>query len=75
MPAGLLVTVPVPVPILVTVSAADEPTGPENSAPTVKFCVMITTHCPLPVHPPPLHPMNVSVDEGNAWRVIGVPMG
>ncbi len=36
---------------------------------------MVTVHEPVPVQPPPLHPVKVEPDAGDAVRVIDVPVG
>jgi hypothetical protein len=58
MPAGDDVTVPVPVPAVATVSAAVDGGARENSAVTVVAALIVTTHAPVPLQPPPLHPVN-----------------
>ena len=70
IPAGALVTVPLPAPLLLTVSAYD---GRANVAVTVVAAVTVTTHVPVPLHPPPLQPVNVDPAAGAAVSVTAVP--
>jgi len=71
MPAGELLTVPVPLPDLFTVRAKDWTTKP---AVTVVAAFMVTTHVPVPVHPPPVQPVKVDPAAGVAVSVTGVPL-
>ena len=72
MPAGALVTDPVPVPTFVIVSV--RLTIPAvNVAVTVVSAVRVTTHVPVPLHPPPDHPLKVEPASGVADSVTGVP--
>jgi hypothetical protein len=70
MPAGELVTVPVPAPDLVIVSAKDVCT---KAAVTVVAAFIVTVQVPLPVQPPPLHPVKVEPGAAAAVRVTAVP--
>src|SRR3989454_12044591 len=63
MPDGLLVTVPVPVPALERVSAK---VGRLKVAVTVVAAETVTTHDPVPEHPPPLQPVKVEPEAGAA---------
>ena len=49
MPVGELLTVPTPIPLLITVSVYCG----TKVAVTVVSAVMVTTHVPVPLHPPP----------------------
>ncbi len=69
IPAGLEVTVPVPVPALVTVSKY---VG-MNVAVTLVEPVIVTVQVPVPLQPPPLHPVNAMFASGVAVRVTLVP--
>src|SRR6266704_3302625 len=71
MLAGELVTVPVPVPFLVTVSGK---LCSVKVAVTVVAAVMVTTHGPVPEHPPPLQPVKVEPVAGLAVSVTAVPL-
>jgi hypothetical protein len=71
MPAGELLTVPVPLPDPFTVRAKDWTTKP---AVTVVAAFMVTTHVPVPVHPPPVQPVKVDPAAGVAVSVTGVPL-
>jgi hypothetical protein len=42
---------------------------------TVVAAVIVTTQVLVPVHPPPLQPVNVEPVVGVAVNVIGVPLG
>src|SRR5215470_149741 len=70
MPVGELVTVPLPVPAFVTVSANDCCT---KFAVTVVAAFSVTTQVPVPVHPPPLQPVNVEPVCAAAVSVTTVP--
>src|SRR5213594_2300220 len=70
MPAGALVTVPLPVPAGVTVSVK---VWSVNVAVTVVAAETVTTHDPVPVHPPPLHPLKIEPAAGVAVSVTAVP--
>ena len=67
---GLLVTVPDPVPAGVTVSAK---VGAKVAV-TVVAAESVTTHVPVPLHPPPLQPVKVEPAAGLAVRVTAVPL-
>lgn len=69
MPDGLLVTVPLPV--LVTVSEYGVWEDRPKVAVTLLAASMVTVHVPVPLHPPPLQPVKVLPDDGDAVRVIG----
>lgn len=72
-PAGELVTVPVPVPVLPTVK---EYVGAgSNIAVTDCAPLIVTTQVPVPVHPPPLQPMNEEPAAGVADSVTAVADG
>src|SRR5438034_9287516 len=71
MPGGELVTVPLPVPALVTVSAK---LGRLKVAVTVVAAETVTTHDPVPVHPPPLQPLKIEPAAGVAVSVTAVPL-
>jgi phage tail protein X len=67
---GVVVTVeelPCPIPIV---------TGLEllNEAVTAVAAVTVTTHVPVPLHPPPLHPANVDPSDAAAVNVTCVPL-
>lgn len=70
MPAGLLATVPVPPPIVETVSANIG----MKVAVTEVACVRVTTHGPVPVHPPPVQPVKAEPAAGLAVSVMEVPL-
>src|SRR5439155_607302 len=72
IPAGELVTVPLPVPALLTVSAK---LGRLKVAVTVVAAEIVTTHDPVPVHPPPLQPLKIEPAAGAAVSVTAVPPG
>src|SRR5206468_4311239 len=63
MPAGVLVTVPVPVPLGVTVRAR---TCGAKVAVTVVAAVTVTVQGSVPLHPPPLQPVNTEPTAGVA---------
>src|SRR5947208_11519601 len=69
IPAGLLVTVPVPVPAGVTVNTK---VGAKVAV-TVVAEETVTTHDPVPEHPPPLQPLKVEPAAGAAVSVTAVP--
>ena len=77
-PAGALVTVPCPAPPRPTVTTAD---GAANVAVTdavavavpASAAVTVTVQGPVPLHPPPLHPLNVDPAAGLAVKVTWVP--
>jgi hypothetical protein len=56
IPAGAEVAVPVPVPFLLIVTVNGAGAGRLKVAVTV--AVVDTTQVPVPLHPPPLHPVN-----------------
>jgi hypothetical protein len=70
IPAGLDVMVPVPVPALITASIGGPPGGPPNMATTLCVPVTVTVHGLVPLHPPPLQPVNVDPPLG-----VGVEAG
>jgi hypothetical protein len=72
MPAGVLVTVPLPEPARFTVSAND---GTVNAAVTAVAALTVTTHVPVPLQPPPLHPVNVDPAATDAVSVTTAPLG
>jgi hypothetical protein len=67
--AGLLVTVPVPVPVLLMVSRR----AGAKVAVTFVAASIVTWHVPVPLHPPPLHPVNRFDAFGVAVSVTTVP--
>src|SRR5438046_1785759 len=71
IPAGELVTVPLPVPAWLTVSAK---LGRLKVAVTVVAAETVTTHVPVPEHPPPLQPVKVEPAAGAAVSVTAVPL-
>jgi len=70
MPAGLLVTVPAPAPALETVSVK---VGVKVAV-TVVAAEIVTTHDPVPEHPPPFQPLKVEPAAGVAVSVTAVPL-
>src|SRR5437016_4980141 len=70
MPAGLLVTVPSPAPALETVSVK---VGVKVAV-TVVAAETVTTHDPVPEHPPPFQPLKVEPAAGAAVSVTAVPL-
>lgn len=64
MPAGELVTEPEPVPAKETVNVTEG----TNVAVTVTFEFIATVHVPVPVHAPPLQPVNTELPCGAAVR-------
>ena len=70
MPVGALVTVPVPAPAVLTVSANEDCM---KVAVTVVAAFSVTAQVPVPVQPPPLHPVNVDPAPGVAVRVTTLP--
>ena len=48
------------------IESAAPAAAPVNVAVTVVFAVSVTTHVPVPVQPPPLHPANVEPEIGRA---------
>src|SRR5262245_65687593 len=71
MPAGALVTVPLPAPALLTVRAK---LGTSKVAVTVVAADSITLQVPVPVQPPPLHPVKVEPVASEAVNVTTVPL-
>jgi hypothetical protein len=69
IPAGLDVTVPLPVPAFATVSMN---CCSVNVAVTDTAASIVTTQLPVPVQPPPLHPLNTESDAGAAVNVTTV---
>jgi hypothetical protein len=74
MPPGELLTMPPPAPAMVTVSAAIVGDA-ANSAVTLWLLVMVTLQAPVPIQPPPLHPVNVAPPVAVAVSVTVVPGG
>src|SRR5262245_41185767 len=74
IPAGLLVTVPIPAPAGVTVRV-NVFTGAVKLAVTVWSAFIVTVHEPVPLQPPPLHPVNVEPPVGAAVRATVLPLG
>src|SRR5882724_2381161 len=70
MPAGALVTAPLPVPALLTVSVK---VGVKVAV-TVVAAETVTTHDPVPEHPPPFQPLKVEPAAGVAVSVTAVPL-
>ena len=70
MPVGELLTVPTPIPLLITVSVYCG----TKVAVTVVSAVMVTTHVPVPLHPPPDQPVNAMPAFGVAVNVTTVPV-
>lgn len=68
MPAGLLVTVPEPVPVLPTVTVRTI----SKVAVTVVSALIAKVHVPVPVQPPPLHPVKVELAPAVAVRITDV---
>jgi hypothetical protein len=60
--------VPVPVPVFVTAIAL-YPGATSNAALIVRSSVMVTAQGPVPLHPPPLHPLN---KVPTPWLVVKV---
>src|SRR4029079_19613034 len=52
----------------------DTGAGPKPAV-TVESALRVTTHVPVPEHPPPLQPVNVEQDESAAGRVTLFPVG
>src|SRR5437899_921839 len=71
IPAGELVTVPLPAPAGVTVRVK---VCTVKVAVTVVAAESVTTHDPVPEHPPPLQPLKVEPAAGVAVRVMVVPL-
>ena len=70
IPAGLLVIVPNPFPGFAIVRVR---TIRVKVAVTEAAALMVTTHVPVPEHPPPAHPSKLEPDAGTAVRVTTVP--
>jgi hypothetical protein len=70
MPAGDEVTVPAPVPALLTVSANG---ASAKVAVTVVAAVIVTTHEPVPLQPPPDQPLKIDPPAGVAVSVSIAP--
>jgi hypothetical protein len=68
IPAGVLVIVPVPVPFFITVKVAWL-----NVATTETAAFTVTTHAPVPLHPPPDQPEKNEPVVGDAVNVTLVP--
>jgi len=66
---GLLVTVPVPVPVLLMVRSR----AGANDAVTFVAVFIVTWQASVPLHPPPLHPVNRFDALGVAVSVTTVP--
>ena len=73
IPAGFAVTVPAPVPFLLTVTVNGGGAGRLKVAVTV--AVVDTTQAPVPLQPPPLHPVNTDPALGVAVKVTVLPPG
>lgn len=71
IPVGLLVTVLLAEPRRVTVRSN---LLRVNVAVTVVLAVRVTMHVPVPLHPPPLHPVKSESDAAAAVRVTDVPL-
>lgn len=67
IPVGLLITVPLPVPPLLTFNVYE--VDMSKLAVTEMASVMLTVQTPVPVQPPPLHPVNVDPLPATAVRV------
>src|SRR5262245_58589881 len=67
----VLATVPLPVPALVMVRAK---VWVVKVAVTEVAALRVTVQLPVPLQPPPLHPMKVEPEAGEALRVTGVPL-
>ncbi len=65
------VTDPVPVPLSTTVSVGFVML---NVAVTDSAALIVTTHDPVPEHPPPLHPANVELESCDPVNVTCVPL-
>jgi hypothetical protein len=70
MPVGSELTTPLPVPALVTVSAC---VFKLNVAVTIADWLTVIAHDPVPLHPPPFHPMKFDSALGVAVSVTLVP--
>jgi hypothetical protein len=70
IPAGTDVTEPLPLPARATVSAN---VCSVNVAVTVVAAVIVIVHGPVPLHPPPDHPVNVEPVAGTAVSVVTSP--
>jgi hypothetical protein len=66
---GPLVTEPLPVPVLLMVSSR----AGANVAVTFVAAFIVTTQVPVPLHPPPLQPVNTFEAFGAAVSVTTVP--
>jgi len=74
IPIGFEVTVPLPVPAFVIVKVKVCALGLRvNVAVTLRACVMLTVHVPVPLHPSPLQPEKVDPASGVAVKVTLVP--
>jgi len=71
IPAGVLVTVPFPHPAKLTVRVTD---CGLKVAVTVVEAVSVTVQVPVPLHPPPLHPLKVDPVAAVAARATAVPL-
>ena len=71
IPEGLLVTVPDPAPDFDTVNAKLGITS--NCAVTLRTALIVTTHCAVPLQPPPDHPVKLDPAPAVAVRVTWVP--
>jgi hypothetical protein len=69
IPAGLDVTVPLPLPFFATLSVY---CCSANVAVTDTAASIVTTQVPVPVQPPPLHPVNIESPAGVAVNVTMV---
>jgi hypothetical protein len=70
MPLGTDVTVPNPTPFLVTESVN---VGRWKLAPSVTSPVIVITHVPVPLQPPPVQPLKIEYIAGVAESVTTVP--
>jgi len=70
IPVGMLVTVPEPLPAIVT----DNAKLITNVAVTVCAILIVTVQLPVPVQPPPFHPVKVEFAAGLADRVTLAPL-
>ena len=73
IPAGALVTMPCMGPAMVTASVADGARA--NVAVIVVAEVSVTLQVPVPLHPPPLQPVNTDPAAALAVSVTTVPPG
>jgi len=69
IPDGLLLTLPVPEPLKTTVSTGEV----LKFAITEVFCISVTLHTPVPLHPPD-HPAKNEFAAGDALSATWVPL-